>query len=95
MISRRTLLGLMLTSIFSVTANAQSANWPNKSIKVIVPYPTAGVSDTIVRIVSERLSAVLGQSIIVENKPGAGGRCSGQISARWLHLALDVQRHRG
>lgn len=82
MISRRTLLGLMLTSIFSVTANAQSANWPNKAIKVIVPYPTAGVSDTIVRIVSERLSAVLGQSIIVENKPGAGGTLGMDLVAK-------------
>lgn len=82
MISRRSLLGLAFTSLFTLTAQAQTTNWPNKSIKVIVPYPTAGVSDSIVRIVAERLSVVLGQSVIVENKPGAGGTLGMDLVAK-------------
>lgn len=82
MISRRALLGLSLAALLSFNTQAQNANWPNKSIKVIVPYPTAGVSDSIVRIVAERLSVVLGQPIIVENKPGAGGTLGMDLVAK-------------
>lgn len=82
MISRRTLLGMTFASLLSTTAFAQNSDWPNKSIKVIVPYPTGGVSDGIIRIVAERLSTKLGQSIIVENKPGAGGTLGMDLVAK-------------
>lgn len=82
MISRRTLLGMAFASLLSTTAFAQNSDWPNKSIKVIVPYPTGGVSDGIIRIVAERLSTKLGQSVIVENKPGAGGTLGMDLVAK-------------
>ena len=82
MISRRTLLGMAFASLLSTTAFAQNSDWPNKSIKVIVPYPTGGVSDGIIRIVAGRLSTKLGQSVIVENKPGAGGTLGMDLVAK-------------
>lgn len=54
-------------------ANAQTANWPNRPIKVVVPYGPGSSPDVIARIVGEKLSARLGQPVVVENRAGAGG----------------------
>jgi tripartite-type tricarboxylate transporter receptor subunit TctC len=54
-------------------ADAQAQAYPNRPIRMVVPFPPGGPTDTMARIVSERLGAVLGQSIVVENKSGAGG----------------------
>ena len=58
-----------------VHASAQSAlkDYPNKAIKVIVPSPPGGPPDVIIRAVAPKLSAALGQPVIVENRAGAGG----------------------
>ena len=53
-------------------ASAQS--YPDRSIKVVVPYPAGGPTDTIARAVTQSLSGALGQSVIIENQAGAGGR---------------------
>jgi len=53
------------------TASAQ--NYPNRSVKIAVPYGAGGTTDIVTRIVAKRLSEIWGQSVIVENKPGAGG----------------------
>ena len=54
-------------------AAAQAAPWPSRPIRVIVPYPPGGGSDTIARIIYPRVSARLGQPIVVENRGGATG----------------------
>ena len=48
--------------------------WPTKSMRVVVPFTAASATDTVARMVSERLSAQFGQNLVVENRPGAGGR---------------------
>ena len=53
------------------TAYAQ--NWPNKPIHVIIPWPPGQATDLAMRMVAEKLTPVLGQPLIMENKPGAGG----------------------
>jgi len=60
-------------------AHAQSQAYPNKPIRVIVPFPAGGPTDAMARIVSDRLGAGLGQSIVVENRGGGAG---GSIGAR-------------
>ena len=60
-------------------ANAQA--YPNRPIKVVVPFPPGGPTDGMARIVSERLGAVLGQPIVVENRGGAGGGVGGKFVA--------------
>lgn len=54
-------------------ATARAADWPSRPIRVVVPYPTGGVTDSVVRVLAERMASVLGQPVIVENRAGAGG----------------------
>ncbi|MDQ2736040.1 MAG: tripartite tricarboxylate transporter substrate binding protein [Pseudomonadota bacterium] len=65
----------------SPTAPAQAA-WPDKPIHFVVPYPPGGNVDSAARIVSDRLGAALGQTFIVENKPGAGGMIAAEYVAK-------------
>jgi tripartite-type tricarboxylate transporter receptor subunit TctC len=60
-----------LLALIAFVAGAQS--WPSKPIKFIVAYPTGGVSDTIARVLADRLSPALGVPVVVENKAGASG----------------------
>ena len=56
------------------TASAQSAAaWPNKPIRLVVPYAAGGLPDTVARMVAQRLPDTLGQPVVVENRPGANG----------------------
>ena len=65
-----------------VSASALAQTWPAKPMRVIVPFTAASATDTIARIVSERLSAQLGQNIVIENRPGAGGTIGVGVVAR-------------
>ena len=51
----------------------QAQPYPNKPIKIIVPYPPGGTSDILARAIGQKLTDSLGQTIVVENKPGANG----------------------
>lgn len=73
--------------IFSVMTSAQSvaqpaSDWPTHSLRFIVPYPPGGPLDTMARLLAEKAKSALGQNIIVENKPGAGGNIGADIVAK-------------
>lgn len=59
-------------TLTSIHGQAQTT-YPNKPIKLIVPFPPGGLIDNVARLITPALSAELGQTIVVENKPGAGG----------------------
>ena len=61
--------------------HAQAA-WPAQPIKIIVPYPAGGNADAIARLISSKVAASLGQSLVIENKAGAGGTIGTQQAAR-------------
>ena len=64
--------------------HAQSQTYPNRSIRMIVPFPAGGPTDGMARIISDRLGAVLGQTIVVENRGGGAG---GSIGAKAVATA--------
>ncbi len=77
-------LGLMalLGSLSSVPAAAQSADYPSKPIKIVVTFPPGGSSDAIIRILSTRLNDKLGQALVIDNRPGAGGNIGLSVVAK-------------
>jgi tripartite-type tricarboxylate transporter receptor subunit TctC len=62
-------------------AHAQSQGYPNRPIKVVVPFPAGGPTDGMARIISDRLGAVLGQTIVIENRGGGAG---GSVGAKFV-----------
>ncbi len=64
---------LALTLLLAAALPAVAQNWPNRPIRIVVPYPPGGSSDIIARAISQPLSEALKQTVIVENKPGANG----------------------
>ncbi len=84
-------------AVFLVAApGAHAQDYPNKPIRLIVPFGTGGATDSSARTVSERLSQRLGQTVVIENRPGAGGSIGAQYVATMppdgytLLLGLDA-----
>src|SRR5437762_1631526 len=61
----------VVSLVLAAAAGAQS--YPNRPVKVIVPWPPGQATDIAARVIAERLQAALGQPFVVDNKPGAGG----------------------
>jgi len=80
-VTRRTLLAGMAAAPFAGGAAAQSA-WPDRPVRVMVPYPPAGGADTTARILFTKLGADLGQQFVIENRGGAGGTIGEAMVAR-------------
>jgi tripartite-type tricarboxylate transporter receptor subunit TctC len=82
MLTRRKLLAASAGAIaFGATARAQ-ADWPNKPVKVIVPYPPGGGADTTARIVYQKLGELWGKQFVIDNRGGAGGTIAEAIAAK-------------
>ena len=80
---RRRLLALALTSAVAPTsALAQAPVWPSKPLRLVIPFPAGGATDIIGRTIAQKLSAVLGQQVVVDNKPGAGGAIGADLVAK-------------
>ena len=84
---QRRAIGLACTAVCALfactSALAQaSGGYPNKPIKLVVPYPPGGPTDIVARVVAQKLSEQLGQSIIIDNRPGAGANLGAEAVAR-------------
>jgi tripartite-type tricarboxylate transporter receptor subunit TctC len=78
MTARLRLLIAALLCIAALPANAQS--WPQKAVRIIVPFPAGGSNDALCRIVADKLSGDWKQPVIVDNKAGAGGNIGAEIA---------------
>jgi len=63
----RIVLAVLAASLAATAAQAQT--WPSKPVRYVVPFPPAGATDILARIMAEKLSGPFGQSVIVENRP--------------------------
>ena len=80
----RILLALCIGGALLSAGPAPAQDYPNRPIKVVVPFPAGGPTDGMARIISDRLGAVLGQSIVIENRGGGAG---GSIGAKFVATA--------
>jgi len=72
--NRRAFLRSAAAASFLLATGARAqANWPERTVKIIVPYPPGGSTDVLARILAERLNAMYNQPFVIENRPGAGG----------------------
>src|SRR4051812_23499559 len=85
-IDRRHAIRLTTASVLAAglpaVAYGQTQNWPQRFVRLVVPFTSGGGIDTIGRIVGARLSEIWGQQVVVENKPGAGGNIASEFVAR-------------
>jgi tripartite-type tricarboxylate transporter receptor subunit TctC len=78
-LGRRTTLGGLVTA---VAADARAAEWPQRNIVWIVPFPAGGPTDVFARPIAANASATLGQTIVIDNRAGAGGTIGAAQAAR-------------
>src|SRR5678815_262492 len=80
--SRWLLLLAAIAFAAPVPADAQSpSGYPNRPVRILVPYGPGGVADTTVRLLAQKLNERLGQPFVIENRPGAGGILSSKAGA--------------
>lgn len=82
MFIRRTLIASAITVPILLATRSWAQAWPSRPIKIIVPLTPGGSNDYFARLLAERLPAVLGQPVIVENKPGVGGNIGTEFVAK-------------
>ena len=73
---------LSLFAIFLVVGTVLAAPWPDKPIKIVVPYPPGGGVDAVARTYAQRLGEVLNTNIVVENRAGASGAIGADLVAK-------------
>ncbi|MEO8122660.1 MAG: tripartite tricarboxylate transporter substrate-binding protein, partial [Burkholderiales bacterium] len=79
---RRHVLTTLAATAASIALPAAAQAWPARPIKLIVPFPAGTSPDIIARVIGEPLGAALGQTVVIENRPGAGGNIGTGAAAR-------------
>jgi len=103
---RKMVIAVLVGALFSASASVGAQQYPNRPIRLILPYAPGGGSDLTARIIAEHLSTSLGQNVIVDNRPGASGLLGHTIGAKatpdgytllWCTIgpmAVNVSLHR-
>lgn len=93
----KSILGIAMALFAALVplADASAQNFPNRAVRFVVPYAAGGSGDIIVRLLGPKLTAIWGQQLVVDNRPGAGGVIGTEFAARsppdgyTLYLATD------
>lgn len=81
---RRHVIGVVCAALCAAAASplAWANDYPNKPVKLVVPYPPGGPTDIVARVVAQKLQEQMGQSFLIENRPGAGANIGAEAVAR-------------
>jgi tripartite-type tricarboxylate transporter receptor subunit TctC len=73
---------VLAAALLAAALPSLAQNWPNKTVRIVVPFPAGGPTDVLTRVLAEKLSTQMGQPVVVENKPGAGGSLGADVVAK-------------
>ena len=82
MFPRRAALAIALFGIWVSASSVQAQDYPSRPVRLVVAFTAGGTTDFVARLLAEKLRGPLGQSVIVENKPGANGAISAEHVAK-------------
>ncbi|MBP7668534.1 MAG: tripartite tricarboxylate transporter substrate binding protein, partial [Burkholderiaceae bacterium] len=78
---RRTAL-FALPALATLPLSAAAQAWPAKPLRLVIPFPAGGATDIVGRLLAQKLGAALGQQVVIDNKPGAGGTIGADLVAK-------------
>lgn len=86
---KQALVALTFTAVaaalsFMTATSAQAQEYPSKPIRLVVPYSRGGANDTVARLLGQKMSESIGQTVVIDNKPGASGMIAGEFVAKSL-----------
>lgn len=73
---------VLAVALFAMALPSLAQTWPNKTVKIVVPFPAGGPTDVLTRVLADKLGTQMGQPVVVENKPGAGGSIGADLVAK-------------
>jgi tripartite-type tricarboxylate transporter receptor subunit TctC len=78
----RNRLAALAVALFALASPAAAQDYPNRPVRLVVPFPPGGINDIVARVISQHLGERLGKQVIVDNRGGAGGQIGAELAAR-------------